>query len=727
MLTQFGMRAILVLILVLISETVVSQGTDSKSITIELSDITLEEALTILAISYDIEFSYSDDVVPTDRIINLSIQNADMKSALDKLFGMLNLGYQVVNKRVLIKRSSTVLTQIIRGSVHDAVTNAAIPGATVLVKSRENHLGTATDASGRFKIYDIPVGRMSIVASCIGYNSQIFPDVLLGTGKELVLDFSLQESITAMNELVISAPSYEALPGDGIALTSSNSFSVEESKRYAGSMGDPARMATVFAGVSAASDESNALIVRGNSPRGVLWRIEGIEVPNPNHFTSEGASGGVVSILSPNVVESSDFLTGAFPAQYGNALSGIFDIRLRNGNNERDEYAIQAGLLGIEFSAEGTFSEAHKSSYLVNYRYSTLSVMDKFGFDLNEAGQYKDYQDLAFKINRQISPAGNFSIFGVGGKSESDKNSINLFDQHRSDVGVIGLTYENQVGETTHLRTSISLSGTEITRDSEISGANSESIKVEESYGKKYARGSISVKKRINSHYVLEGGITYSLINFDFYLRNRDPGNQPYQEIINFQEDGNSSVTQGYLVVRQYFSPTLFGFYSVHFLNFALTSDRSIEPRVGMRWQLSESSSLSAAFGKHSKIENLQYYLGRDHQTGGAEVQVNKNLGFTRANHFGLALDQILFSKLRFKIEPYYQHLYNAPVQVNSSTLYSSINEDTGFITDTLVNLGKGRNYGLEVSVEKNFSDKFYYLLNASIYESKFKLPDHPE
>src|SRR5688572_4004453 len=258
------MRAILVLMLFLISETVMSQDTDSKKATIELNDITLAEALAILAISYDIQFSYSDDVVPTDRIVNLSIQNADMKAALDKLFGTLNLSYQISNKRVLIKRSSMMLTQIIRGSVRDAVTNAPVPGATVLVKSKENHFGTATDSSGRFKVYNIPVGRMSIVASCIGYESRVFPDVLLGTGKELVLEFSLQESVTAMSELVISAPSYEALPGDGIALTSSNSFSVEESKRYAGSMGDPARMATAFAGVNATNDESNALIVRGN-------------------------------------------------------------------------------------------------------------------------------------------------------------------------------------------------------------------------------------------------------------------------------------------------------------------------------------------------------------------------------------------------------------------------------------------------------------------------------
>jgi hypothetical protein len=720
------MRVAASVFLLFISFSGWTQSLPTKKVTIELANISLEKALTILSLSYGVEFSYSDDVVPTQKIVNLSIQDEDIITTLEKLLVPLNLGYKVSNNRILLKKASFVLTQTIRGKITDEVTHASIPGASILVQLGESQLGASSDTTGKFKLTDIPVGRVSIVVSCIGYDTRTVNNILLGTGKELVIDVPLKESITAMNEVVITAHKNETIPGDGVALTSSKSFSVEDTKRYAGSMGDPARMVTAFAGVTASNDESNALVVRGNSPRGMLWRIEGIEVPNPNHFTSEGASGGVVSILSPNMIERSDFLTGAFPAQYGNALSGVFDINLRAGNNQKREYSLQAGLLGMEASAEGPISKARSSSYLVNYRYSTLSILDKLNFDLNDVGQYKNYQDVGFKIYHPTSKSGSFSLFGIGGRSRSNKALDNLFDRSNSDLGVIGLTYKKKIGDTGYLETALSMSASDIGKDSEISEPNA-LVQVEERYTKSYTRASVLLKKRLSPRYVLEGGITHSLLDFDFYLRNRDPGNTPYQVIVNFSERGSTSITQGFLFARQYFSPSLFGFYGVHFLNFALTTDRSIEPRVGLRWQPSEKAAWNVAFGKHSKIENLQYYLSRDHQTGGNEVQINKNLSFTRANHFVIGYEQTFFLHHKAKAELYYQRLYNAPALQNDGLLYSSINEDTGFITDTLVNTGSGKNYGIELSLERSFTGNFYYLMNASFYESKFSVDGKAE
>jgi hypothetical protein len=458
-----------------------------------------------------------------------------------------------------------------------------------------------------------------------------------------------------------------------------------------------------------------------------LWRIEGIEVPNPNHFTTEGASGGVVSVLSTNMIETSDFITGAFPPQFGNALSGVFDINLRKGNNQQYEYSIQAGLLGMEISAEGPLSRAKSASYLVNYRYSTLSILDKLNVDLNRAGQYKNYQDVSFNINCPTRGSGIFSLFGIGGKSRSDLTAEEIFDKNISDLGILGLTYRNKISENSSLQSGLSISGTQIAKDNEISGLGGGLLKVEESYSKSYMRASLSLKTRISPRYVLEGGLIHSLLDYNFYLRNRDPDNIPYQEIINFKERGNTSITQGFLYARQYFSPALFGFYGVHFMSFALTDDRSWEPRLGLRWQVSETTSWSAAYGKHGRIENLQYYLARDHQAGGNEVQINKDLEFTRANHLVLTFEKALRSDHKIKLEGYYQKLYNAPVQLDPASLYSSINEDTGFITDTLVNEGGGRNYGIELSYDKTFTNNFYYLLNGSLYESKFTIDAQPE
>jgi hypothetical protein len=721
------MRTFLFVILMLSAIKGLAQNSLGKKVTIELENISVEKALTILSISYGVEFSYSDDIVPTQKIITLSIQNEELLPALEKFLSPLAIGYKIVNNRILLKKSSAILTQTIRGKISEEITHAPVPGVTILVRYGGNQVGASSDTIGKFRVPNVPIGRVSIVVSCIGYDTRTIENILLGTGKELVLDLKIKESITAMSEVVVTAPRQGTIPGDGVALTSSKSFSVEDTKRYAGSMGDPARMVTAFPGVTATNDENNALIVRGNSPRGMLWRIEGIEVPNPNHFTTEGASGGIVSVLSPNMIEGSDFLTGAFPAQYGNALSGVFDMNLRSGNNERNEYSVQAGLLGVEASAEGPIAQALPSSYLVNYRYSTLSILDKLNFDLNDVGQYKDYQDIAFKINHPSSRAGTFSLFGIGGRSRSDKALNNIFDKTSSDIGILGLTYKNKMGENSSIQSALSFSTTQIGKDSEISEPNAGLIKVQEQYTKSFARASVSMKRKLSSRYVIEGGVVHSLLDFNFYLRNRDPGNTPYQVIINFQEQGNTSITQGFLFARQYFSSSLFGFYGFHLLRFAMTKDQSLEPRMGLRWQPSEKSAWSIAFGKHSKIENLQYYLARDHQAGGNEVQINKDLGFTRADHVVVSHEQTLFTNHKLKIEFYHQRIYNAPALLDPVSLYSSINEDTGFITDTLLNTGRGQNYGVEFSLEKSFTHSFYYLLNASLYESRFTITGHQQ
>lgn len=726
------MRKVVVAVFSLVSWLAPAQTLDQpeKKVTVLLSNISLEEALTILSISYGVKFSYSDDVIPTESIINLNIQDETLTAALEKLLKPLSLAYKVSKaNHIILRKISGDLTQTIRGNVTDHITHSPIPGASVIIQDSKPVIGTTSDEHGKFRIDHAPVGRITIIVSSIGYDIKTLNNILVGTGKELVVEVPLSESITRMNEVVVTALRNDGIPGEGMAVTSGTTFSVEETKRFAGSMGDPARMASAFAGVAGGSDENNALVVRGNSPRGVLWKVEGIEIPNPNHFTTEGASGGVVSVLSPNIISHSDFLTGAFPAQYGNVLSAVFDVHLRDGNNEKPEYSLQTGLSGLEVSGEGPFRGGSPASYLVNYRYSTLSVLDNLGFDLNEAGQYKDYQDLSFKIHCPTTRAGTFSLFGIGGKSQSVKSDTTILDNHLSDVGVLGLTYKHMLTENTFLQGSLSYSGTEISRFKEVNGFSSGRFATEESYSKSYTRALFSLRRRITNRFFAEGGAIVSQLHYNFFLKTINPENTNYPIVINFseRERGRTYITQAFLYARQYFSPSLFGFYGLHFIRFALTSDYSLEPRAGLRWEFSRNKSISIAYGKHSRIENLQYYLARDHQPGGNEVQINKNLGFTRADHVVLSYDQALSSSHRLKIETYYQQLYNAPVQTDPTSIYATMNEETGFISDSLINNGRGRNYGVEASLEKSFSNNMYYLVNGSVFQSGFTVDDQRE
>lgn len=719
------MRKLLLLLFILSPFFAAAQSNVlEKKVSVHFTETTLEKVLATLNKEYSFEFSYSDDIIPVKAIINLSAENENLKTVLERLFKDFNITYKVINNRIVL---SSPLTQTIRGLVIDQSTNAPIPGANVLIEETSPVIGGTTNAEGQFTINNVPVGRPGILITCIGYTPKKLANILLGTGKEVVLEVKLAESITQVEEVLITAKRSDTRHENELALVSARSFSVEETKRYAASLGDPARLAASFAGVTGASDESNALAIRGNSPRGVLWRVEGIEVPNPNHFTTEGASGGVVSILSTNIINNADFLTGAFPAEYGNALSGVLDISLRNGNNKKQEHSFQAGILGIETATEGPFHKNHAASYLVNYRYSTLSVLDKLGFDLNEAGEYKNYQDFAFKINYPTSNSGTLSLFGIGGLSRSNLADTSKQDNNYADMGVLGLKHQQTINKNTSILSAVSLSGTHISKHYEVLGLNSEALRLEENYTKSYLRASVTAKRRISSKYLLEGGLIYSRLFYDFFLLDLDSANVLYTEIINFREEDNTGISQGYIQAKHSFSPDVQAVYGLHFLRFGLTNDNSLEPRVQIRWQAASNKAFSAGFGKHSKIENLQYYLARDHQQGGNEVQINKNLGFTRANHYVLGYEQFLQPNLLLKLESYYQDLYNSPVQLDPSALYAVINEETGFISDTLINNGKGRNYGLELSIKKSFSNDFYYLVNGSIYQSKFKIAEGQE
>ncbi len=193
--------------------------------------------------------------------------------------------------------------------------------------------GTVTDADGHFYIKGLAAGRYQLEFSYTGYKAVTLPNVLITSGKETEMDVVMEEGIV-LEEAVIVATADKDKAINEMATISARTFSLEEVTRYSGGRNDASRLVSNFAGVAAANDNRNDIVVRGNSPAGILWRLEGIPIPNPNHFSTLGTTGGPVSALNTNLLKNSDFLTSAFPAEYGNALSGVFDVGFRSGNKD---------------------------------------------------------------------------------------------------------------------------------------------------------------------------------------------------------------------------------------------------------------------------------------------------------------------------------------------------------------------------------------------------------
>jgi hypothetical protein len=296
-------------------------------------------------------------------------------------------------------------TGVIRGTVLDKQSEKSIAGATIVLLSDPNK-GTITDESGSFELKNVPLGRQTIQINYLGYESSTVPDIDLTAGKDFVISVYLIEKFDSLEEVVIVAEgNNKAKSINKLAAVSVRQFSPEEVNRYAGGRSDVARLASNFAGVSTSDDSRNDIVVRGNSPTGLLWRLEGIPIPSPNHFSTLGTTGSPVSALNPNLLSNSDFITSAFPAEYGNAIGGVFDLSLRKGNNKDYEYSVGvAAFPGAEVMAEGPLGKKG-GSFLVAGRYGIVGVLGLAGTTAQP-----NYNDFSFNVDLGKSKWGNFQI-----------------------------------------------------------------------------------------------------------------------------------------------------------------------------------------------------------------------------------------------------------------------------------------------------------------------------
>lgn len=627
---------------------------------------------------------------------------------------------------------SQTLTQTIRGQITDSESEFTLPGANVILLTTDPVQGVSTDANGNFEMKDVPVGRHTIQISFIGYEDVVLPNVLVGSAKEVILKIPLTESLVKLDEVVIEGDAQKGQANNDMATVSARSFSMEEASRYAASIDDPARMALSFAGVSSNDDIMNEIIVRGNSPKGLLWRLNGIEIPSPNHFTDVGASGGGISVFSNNMVDKSDFFTAAFPAEYGNALSGVFDINLRKGNQHKAERAFQFGLLGTDVSAEGPLRGENRGSYLINYRYSTLGMLTGLGildFDDNNI-----FQDLSFNFFLPTEKYGNFSLFGIGGLSlseefpEKDTASLDPTEDHfdasfTSDMGVIGLEHKYFLNSETYIKTVISGSGQKI-------GFYADSISIEdlsanrlyeESMTNTAIRISTYLNKKFDARNTFRGGVIGSRKFFNLYAHGKDDEDQ-FRTFLDNKD--NADVWQAYGQWKYKFHENWVLNAGVHSMYFQLNDNYSIEPRLGVQWKFTEGQSLSFGAGVHSRLEDMSIYMGREQQEDGTYIQHNRDLELTKAIHYVVGYDRMLNEHLHLKTELYYQYLYDVPVENDITSSVSAINAGAGFTTEDFVNDGTAHNLGAELTLERFFSERFYYMFTGSVFDSKYKPKD---
>jgi hypothetical protein len=625
-------------------------------------------------------------------------------------------------------------TQNIRGNIADKLSQNPLIGVTIQIPSLQMKVNS--DSLGNYVLANIPPDRYEIKITFPGYKTITMPNVVVTSGKEVILDIALEEEYEQLGEVTVNATNKGGTINK-LATVSARTFSMEEVNRYAGGRSDPARLAANFAGVSAPDDSRNDIVIRGNSPVGVLWRIDGMNVTNPNHFASVGTTGGAVSALNTNLLKNSDFFTSAFPAEYGNATSGVFDLGLRNGNNKKRETTIQTGVItGLELTTEGRFSKKSDASYLVGYRYSLAGIAQAVGINIGTTAT-PTYQDLSFKLNSGNTKFGRFSMFGIlasstikigGGSSNTLYGGGNQVD-FASKIGIGGITHFKQINSKSFISSTVGVnyaSNDQTAYDFD-KMADSTFTRELSKVAKTTYYLSSDYNLKINSRLFFKVGFQDEVIGVDLFYKTKDNIFAPEKQIWDYQKTTN--LAQVYTHLKFSISRKLTLNAGLHSQVFFLNNSTSVEPRLGLVYNVTNKSSLNFGYGLHAQMQPINVYFLQSQDANGNTVYNNQNLDFTKSHHLVLGYNIQPFNDWRIKTEVYYQSIFNVPITTFSSS-YSMLNTGSTFktdLTDSLVNNGTGTNYGIELTIEKFFSKGYYGLFTASFYNSTYKGSDGVE
>ena len=631
------------------------------------------------------------------------------------------------------------ITQILRGTILDKQSESPLVGAAVQIKEIVPMLGAVTDENGNFALKNVPTGRYTLLISFIGYNTATLPNIVVNAGKETVLSLSLEETVTKLAVVVVSGKVEKAATNNELATVSARQFNVEEVQRFSGGRGDVSRLAANFAGVAIANDSRNDIVIRGNSPTGVLWRLEGVPIPNPNHFSTLGTTGGPVSALNPNMIRNSDFITSAFPAEYGNATAGVFDIGLRKGNKEKFETTMQLGAFtGLEGMIEGPLSkttkDGQKGAFVVAYRHSFVELAQKAGVNVGTSA-LPLYKDLTFNVDLTPTKLGKFSVFGIGGMSNIDfignkLDSTDVYADLKQDAfadskfGVLGVRHNLILNSNTYLRTVVSgsYSGNKYSeyrdKDRELKRHQFDVNDQQMSY-----RVSSFINKKFNAKWNTRTGILYQNLGLNTDTKDR-AFTKDWVQVRKF--DGTMNLVEAYNQTQYKPSDllTINGGLHVQYLDINKTS--AIEPRLAINYHISPNQSLNLGYGLHSQMQPLPVFFFQELQINGTYKNTNRDLDFTRSHHFVVGYDLKPSSDWHIKSEIYAQLLRGVPIE-KTPTAFSMLNTGSDFVfpqIGALTNDGEGTNLGFELTVEKFFSKGWYMLATTSIFDSKYKGSD---
>lgn len=596
-----------------------------------------------------------------------------------------------------------------------------IVGANVILEG--TNLGTTTDSLGYYKISDIIPANYNITVSISGYETQTIYNAVIKSVGNQDYNFVLTEQQKVIEELVLKSNRSKRTKETPLSI---QSLSASEIANYPGSNNDVVRVAQSLPGVSpSVGGFRNDLIIRGGAPNETVYYLDGMEIPNINHFSTQGSSGGPVGLLNVSFIEDVTLSASAFGARYDNPLSGVLQFKQRTGNTQKFNNNFRISASEAAFTSEGPLfkngKEKSKTSYIASVRRSYL----QFLFEVIGLPIRPNYWDYQYKITHKLDEYNELNLLGVGSIDEFSLEAPSTFDANQQAfleqapfieqrTNAIGVSWKKRFKNNNgFMQTTVSnnVLNNVFTRYED--NENETGVLFKNDSRESETKFRYELTYFLND-WKINAGANQQFSNYKNTTFGINP-NINYSTTIDFIKYGVFAN-----VSNTFFDNKLdvsFGFRmdDDNFLNTNLFE--TFSPRLALSYKLTPSWRLSSSVGRYFKIPPYTILGFRDN----SGVLVNQNSNYTISNHAVIGLEKSLGSGAKVSLEGFYKTYRDFPVSINDGV--SLANKGAGFEVlgnEAVSTTGKGRAYGFEVLAQQKFINNFYGIFSYTFFYSEF-------
>ncbi|MEG1838465.1 MAG: TonB-dependent receptor [Bacteroidaceae bacterium] len=609
----------------------------------------------------------------------------------------------------------------IKGTITDKKKRESLSYANVLIYG--TGMGAITDSIGNFRIEDVPPGIYRLQISILGYKTLITPEYILTT-KDLRIDAELEENPTELGEVSVTASTFRRLSESPVGL---RIIGLQEIEKSPGANRDISRIVQSYPGVAfSPAGYRNDLIVRGGSPSENRFFLDGVEIPNINHFSTQGASGGPIGIIDADFIREVNFYTGAFPSNKGNALSSVLDFKLRDGSMEKNSLKAALGYSEVSLASNGHIGK--KTSYLVSVRQSYLQFLFKaLGLPF-----LPTFTDAQFKIKTRFSAHHELTVLGIGGidnmrlntdeKGEKAEYLLSYLPKIQQETFTLGGVYKHYAGN--HVQTAV-------VSHSYLNNRNTKYVNNDESNNDNLSLKIRSIEQETKLR--MENSSTFGQwkanvgVNLDYTQYN----NTSYQKVfIKQQEQIVDYYTNLDLIRWGFFGTMTYETQDERFTaSLGIRGDannysskmnklyKQLSPRLSLSYRLIDNIYLSGNIGRYFQLPPYTA-LGFKKQN----TFINRDLKYTNVDQASIGLSYRLGEKLQASVEGFYKLYHHVPLSVADSIPLACKGNDYGVIgNEELISTARGRSYGVEFLLKWMVAGKFNLASSFTLFKSEYR------